>query len=181
MPQPVATPAAPPLAATAERVPPPPIPACREWAAAYDGAQGPLLDLTQAVPGYAPHPELLARLGAAAADPSFAGYGPLEGESGLREAFAEETRLLHGGDVAADDVRITAGANQGFNLAMTAITAPGDAVILPTPWFFNHQMALTLRGVEGIPLPCRAEDGFLPDPDCAAALITPHTRAIVLV
>lgn len=181
MPSHIITLAAPPLAATAERVPPPPIPACRQWAAAYDGAQGPLLDLTQAVPGYAPHPGLLHRLGEAAADPTLAGYGPLEGEAALRDAFAQETRALHGGDAVLDDVRITAGANQGFNLVMTVITAPGDAVLLPTPWFFNHQMALALRGVEAIPLPCCAQDGFLPDPDRAAALITPRTRAIVLV
>ena len=43
----------------------PPIPAVRGWAARYQGGAGPVLDLTQAVPGYPPHPELLARLAAA--------------------------------------------------------------------------------------------------------------------
>ncbi len=170
---------APPLAATAQAVPPPPIPACRDWAARYDGRHGPLLDLTQAVPGGPPHPEMLRRLGEAAADPAFATYGPLEGEPALREALAAETRRLYGGDATAADVRITAGANLGFTLAMSAIAAPGDEVILPLPWFFNHQMALGLRGVAARSLPHDA--AFLPDPDAAAALIGPRTRAIVLV
>ena len=171
--------ALPALAATAEAVPAPPIPACRDWAARYDRRHGPLLDLTQAVPGGPPHPEMLRRLGQAAADPALAGYGPLEGEPALREALAAETRRLYGGDAEAGDVRITAGANLGFTLAMSAIAAPGDEVILPLPWFFNHQMALGLRGVAARPLPPGPD--FLPDPEAAAALIGPRSRAIVLV
>jgi aspartate/methionine/tyrosine aminotransferase len=42
-------------------------------------------------------------------------------------------------------------------------------------------MALTMQGLEALPLPCRAEDGFVPDPDRAAALMTPRTRAVVLI
>jgi aspartate/methionine/tyrosine aminotransferase len=169
---------APRLARTAERVPTPPIPACRAWA---DGFRGQLIDLTQAVPGYPPHPGLLARIAAAAADPAIARYGLLEGEPAFRDAVAEETRLVYGGDVQPADVRITAGANVAFNLAMTAIAAPGDAVLLPAPWFFNHQMSLALRGVEALALPCEAATGFLPDPDRAAALLGPRVRALVLV
>jgi aspartate/methionine/tyrosine aminotransferase len=176
-------PAAPRLAATSLAVPMPPIPACRAWAARYAGGMGPVLDMTQAVPGWPPHPGLFERLREASADPALAGYGPLEGEAALREAHAAETLRLHGGDVSADDVRITAGANTGFTLAMTAIAAPGEAVLLPTPWFFNHQMALALRGVHAEPLPCRADTGFLPDPEEADAIAArmPALRAIVLV
>lgn len=139
------------------------------------------MDLTQGVPDTPPHPGLLRRLGEAAADAAQAGYGPLKGEAALREAFAAETGRLYAGDVAAGDVIITAGANLGFTLVMSAITAPGDAILLPAPWFFNHPMALALRGVESHPLPCDASNGLLPDPDRAAALIGPRTRAIVLV
>jgi aspartate/methionine/tyrosine aminotransferase len=171
----------PPLAATSLGVPMPPIPACRAWAARYTGAHGPVIDLTQAVPGYPPHPGLLERLAAAASDRAVAGYGPLEGEAPLREALAEEMGLVYGGDVTPDDLRISAGANAGFNLAMTAIAAPGNEVLVPTPWFFNHQMALSLRGVRPVPLPCTAATGFLPDPAQAEALLTPRSRAIVLV
>ena len=162
-------------------VPVPPIPACRAWATRYAGEHGPPLDLTQAVPGWAPHPDMLAALARAAGDPAAATYGLLEGETALREALAEDMRLLYGGDVSAEDLRITAGANIGFTLAMTVLAAPGDEVLLPAPWFFNHEMALALRGVRAVPLPCRAADGFLPDPERAAALVGPRTRAIVLV
>ena len=37
----------------------PPIPSVFAWARAYQGERGPLIDLSQAVPGYAPHPDIL--------------------------------------------------------------------------------------------------------------------------
>ena len=171
----------PAIAPTAASVPVPPIPACRAWARRYAGEFGAPIDLTQAVPGWAPHPALLEALARAAGDPAAATYGLLEGETALRDALAEEMRRLYGGDPGADDLRITAGANIGFSLAMTVVAAPADEVLLPAPWFFNHEMALALRGVRAVPLPCRAADGFLPDPERAAALVGPRTRAIVLV
>lgn len=171
----------PPLAATILRTDAPPIPAARAWAARYRGAAGPAIDLTQAVPGYPPHAELLARLGAAAADPAMAGYGPILGEAALRAALAADIARHYGADIAPDEVAITAGCNLAFAMVMETVAAPGDAVMLPAPWYFNHRMALAMRGVEAVPLPCRAEDGFVPDPERAAALLTPAVRAIVLV
>jgi aspartate/methionine/tyrosine aminotransferase len=171
----------PAIAPTAAAVPVPPIPACRAWVTRYAGEYGAPLDLTQAVPGWAPHPEMLAALARAAGDPAAATYGLLEGETALRDVLAEEMRLLYGGDATADDLRITAGANIGFSLAMTVVAAPDAEVLLPAPWFFNHEMALALRGVRAVPLPCRPADGFLPDPERAAALVGPRTRALVLV
>src|SRR5918994_1897942 len=70
---------------------------------------------------------------------------------------------------------------QAESCAATCRNAPGDEVLLPAPWFFNHEMALALRGVRAVPLPCRAADGFLPDPERAAALVGARTRALVLV
>lgn len=159
----------------------PPIPAARAWADRYDGRAGEAIDLTQAVPGYPPHPGLLERLASAAASRAAAGYGPILGDTALREALAADIAGSYGAPVGADDVAITAGCNLAFAMATATIASPGDAVLLPAPWYFNHRMALTMRGVEAVPLPCRAEDGFVPDPDRAAALLRPGIRAIVLV
>jgi aspartate/methionine/tyrosine aminotransferase len=66
-------------------------------------------------------------------------------------------------------------------MAMLVIARAGDAVMLPAPWYFNHKMALDMLGIGTIPLPCHAGNGFVPDPAEAARLITPQTRAIILV
>ncbi|HEY0420748.1 MAG TPA: aminotransferase [Acetobacteraceae bacterium] len=161
--------------------PAPPIPAARAWAARYGGELGPSIDLTQAVPGYPPHPEMLERLARAAGTREAAGYGDIMGDPALREALAEDMADFYGAPIAADEVAITAGCNLAFVMAMTALAGAGSAVMLPAPWYFNHHMALTIAGIETVPLPCLAEDGFVPDPERAEALLTPQLRAIVLV
>jgi aspartate/methionine/tyrosine aminotransferase len=159
----------------------PPIPAARAWAARYRGQAGPAIDLTQAVPGYPPHPDLLAKLAEAAGTRAGASYGDIFGDEALRAALAGDLSRRYGAAFSAGEVSITAGCNLAFGMAMTAIAEPGAAVMLPAPWYFNHEMALRMQGVGVVPLPCRAEAGFVPDVEEAARLVTPATRAIVLV
>lgn len=159
----------------------PPIPEAKAWAAGYDGSAGPLIDFSQAVPGYPPHPKMLERLGSAAASREAASYGDITGDAALRSAYSEHVSALYGARVGPDDVAITAGCNQAFFVAILALAQAGDAVMLPTPWYFNHKMALDMLGIEAVPLPCRAEDGFVPDVDGARRLLTDRIRAIVLV
>jgi aspartate/methionine/tyrosine aminotransferase len=160
----------------------PPIPAARAWAARYQGRAGPALDLTQAVPGYPPPPELLRRLGEAAGSAAFAGYGPIAGDDALREALAADISARYGAPIAPAEVAITAGCNLAFAMVMAALAAEGEAVLLPTPHYFNHHMTLTLQGARPIPLPTRAEDGFVPDPALIEALLVEHrAKAVVLV
>lgn len=164
----------------------PPIPEAHGWAARYDGGLGPLLDMCQAVPGYAPHDELLERVAAAAREPGGAKYGLIDGDLVLREAYAAEVSAIYGGEVAADQVAITAGCNQAFFLTMLTLAERGDNVLLPVPWFWNHRQSCDMLGIEARPLPCRqqtehADAGFVPDVEEAAALIDGRTRAIVLV
>lgn len=159
----------------------PPIPSARRWAARYRGEAGALIDLTQAVPGYPPHPELLTLLAQRAGSAAFAGYGPIDGDPTLREALAADMSGFYGAPVAAEDVVITAGGNLAFTMTMATLAGQGEAVLLPTPWYFNHRMALSLLGIDAVPLPCRPEDGFLPDPQRVAALLDGRIRALVLV
>lgn len=162
-------------------LPAPPIMEAHGWARRYDGRHGPMLDLCQAVPGYPPHPELLARIAAAAADPAQARYGLIQGDLALREAYAAETSDVYGGAVDPDQVAITAGCNQAFFVALLTLASPGDNVLLPTPWFWNHQQSCVMLGIEPRPLAGRPDHGFIPDPDEAARLIDSRTRAIVLI
>jgi aspartate/methionine/tyrosine aminotransferase len=160
----------------------PPIPQVQAWGQAYAGGRGPLIDLCQAVPGYPPHPALLEQLAAAAGDPVCAKYCPITGDPLLRQAYAAHLSSFYGGQVGADQVAITAGCNQAFFAAMLTLVERGGAVLLPTPWYFNHEMTCTMLGIEARALPCLAADGFVPDPDRAEALLGEgRARAVVLV
>ena len=159
----------------------PPIPEAQGWARAYDGNAGPLIDLSQAVPGSPPPDALLEKLAAAAADPAATRYGPITGDPALREAYAAEIGRIYGGNFGPGEIAITSGCNQAYVMTMMALARAGDNVLLPTPWYFNHEMTLTMLGVEARPLPCDPAAGFVPDVATAEALIDARTRAIVLV
>jgi aspartate/methionine/tyrosine aminotransferase len=159
----------------------PPIPEARGWGRAYSGALGPLIDLSQAVPADPPPPEMLGLLAEAAGSAEAARYGAIEGDMALREAYAAELAKVYRGPVSPSETVITTGCNQAFIVAALAVAGAGERIILPSPWYFNHRMALDMLGIGAVPLACRAEDGFIPDAGAAERLVDGSTRAIVLV
>lgn len=106
-------------------------------------------------------------------------YGPVLGLPALRAELAATTSRIYGGAVAAEQVAITSGCNQAFAATLATLCTEGDAVILPTPWYFNHKMWLDMQGVDAVALETGPD--LLPDPEAAQALITDRTRAIALV
>lgn len=159
----------------------PPIMEASRW---LDGVtfppERPLINVSQAAP-VDPPPKALRRVMAdvALTDDSAHLYGPVLGLPELRAELARSISEHYRGTVGAKQVAVTSGCNQAFAAAITALTGEGDEVILPTPWYFNHKMWLDMTGVKAVPLPTGPD--LLPDPDRAAALITPRTRAIALV
>jgi aspartate/methionine/tyrosine aminotransferase len=143
-------------------------------------ASHPLLDCAQAVPSYPPAEELTRHLGEAVRRPETAFYTDILGRPDLRAAMAAHLSTEYGGRIAPEEVGITAGCNQAFCLAAMALAAAGEEVILPLPYYFNYQMWLEMLGIGLVPLAVGERDA-LPDPDAAARLIGPRTRAIVLI
>ncbi len=68
-----------------------------------------------------------------------------------------------------------------FMTAIMAVAKAGDEVIVPAPWYFNHEMMLRMLGIGCTPLLCRPEDGYVPDVATARGLISSRTRAILLI
>lgn len=159
----------------------PPIPEAQGWKAAYDGRLGPMIDLSQAVPGSPPPQVMLDRLAEAAGQGDCTRYGPILGDAMLREAYAAELSRAYGAAVPEEAIAITAGCNEAFVVTMMALAGEGDTVILPTPWYFNHKMTLDMLGIRARALPCDPAAGFVPDPADLEALIDPTVRALVLV
>ncbi len=160
----------------------PPIAEARSWVEQGPlPADLPLIDLSQAVPGYPPPPELTAHLGERLSDPAVHRYTDIPGLPELRSAHAERMSEAYGGGLDARHVAITAGCNQAYCLAMMALAGPGDEVLLPQPEYFNHRMWLDGLGIRGVPVPFDPERGGMPDPAAVAARITQRTRALVLI
>lgn len=141
----------------------------------------PLIDVAQAVPGYPPPKALTDRLAQVIGEPVMARYTDIEGVPELRAALAADIGAVYGAAIAAEDVLITAGCNQAYCLATLALAKAGEEIVVPLPYYFNHQMWLDMQGIRAVHLPFRADRGGAPDPQDAARLITPATRAILLV
>ncbi len=104
-------------------------------------------------------------------------YGPVQGEEALLEAVRQELTEVRGLDLEGSELLVTAGSNMAFHAIAQVLCDPGDEVLLPLPFYFNHAMAIRLAG--GVPVPVAA--GLVPDPERLAAAITPRTRAIVTI
>lgn len=144
-----------------------------------------LLDLSQAAPGYPTAPEIAARISEVAHTPTGGRYAPPTGLPELNQAFSAELSVDYSASIGPDHVVPTGGCNQAFCAVTSAITRPGDEVIVPVPYYFNHDMWLKLDGVRPVYLhPSRSPfepNALVPDPARAAELITDRTRAIVIV
>lgn len=163
------------------RLSPPAVPAVQAWARAYRGDLGPLIDMSQAVPGYPPHPDLLRWLADAAGSRDYAGYGEIEGEPSLRAAYAAHVSELYHADIGAESIHITSGCNQAFVAAVMAVAGSGEAVMVVNPVYFNHEATLRMLGVRVAAVDAAASAGFLPSIRAVEAALSPDVRAIALV
>ena len=158
----------------------PPVMEARRWIAdARFPPERPLLNLSQAAPVAPPPAPLRAAMAEALDDPATHLYGPVLGLPELRVALAARMRQIYSGDLQAARIAITSGCHQTFCATISALPGSGDEILLPTPWYFNHEMWLATQGINAVPLPC--DQSLIPDPDAARTRITPRTRAIVLV
>ena len=159
----------------------PPVSVVQDWRASYDGARGQLIDMSQAVPGYAAHPDMTAALESAAANPDSARYGRVEGDLDLREAYAAHLDALYSTSVATAEIHITSGCNQAFVASVLAVAGHGNEVLMTRPCYFNHESTLGMLGVGIGYVDCHAENGMLPTPADIDASIGPNTRALAIV
>ena len=160
----------------------PPITEVKGWLAGREPDPArPLIDLCQAVPDYAPARQLTDYLAACLDDPAMAKYSPDEGLPEVREAVCARYGRVYGGAPAPEGICLTIGASQAFWLAMVTLCRAGDEVVVPLPAYFDHPMALEMLGIRPVWLPFDPERGGVVDPAAVERLITPRTRAILLV
>ena len=141
------------------------------------------ISLGQGVVHYGPPPEAVRAASAAVGDLTTHSYQDASGQPALVAAIVEKLRRdngIAGIDVAGGSrVMVTAGGNMAFTHALLAITEPGDEVILPVPFYFNHEMAVQMFGCRVVLV--ATDSCYQLDVDAIAAAITPRTRAVVTV
>ena len=139
------------------------------------------IDLCQAVPDYAPAPELIEDVKRSLSDPGTSLYTSDEGRLDVRKAVCRRYGRIYGASLTPENICLTVGASQAFWLAMVTLCSAGDEVIVQVPYYFDYDMALEMMAIKRVYAPFHEATGGLPDVEAIERLITPRTRAILLV
>jgi aspartate/methionine/tyrosine aminotransferase len=157
----------------------PPIAEAMSWV-----RQGPrnrdLLNMCQAVPSYPPAEALQSEFARLAQLPGTGGYTNIFGIDALRNAYAAATAADYAADIAPEQVAITTGCNQAFAAAVMTVAKAGENIVMPAPYYFNHQMWLTMLGIGINVIPAFQPGLSHPSVEDARKAIDSKTRAIVL-
>jgi aspartate/methionine/tyrosine aminotransferase len=138
------------------------------------------ISLGQGVVHYGPPPEAVDAVRASLGRPGTHEYQDGVGLPALVERIAQKLAAENQIDVRRGSrIMVTAGANMAFMHAVFATTSPGDDVILPVPFYFNHEMAIEMAGCRAVRVPTDAN--YQLQPDAVARAITPRTRLVVTI
>lgn len=154
----------------------PMIPIVGEWIAQTPGT----ISLGQGVVHYqAPSNVAEAVAQAVETDPTVDRYGLVRGLEPLLDALRQKVVAENNTNLEARQLVVTSGSNMGFLNAVLAIGDVDDEIILLSPYYFNHEMAVDLAGCRPIIVP--TDDHYQLHLEAIEAAITPRTRAIVTV
>lgn len=107
------------------------------------------------------------------------GYTPAAGAPSVRQTVADSIQRRFGIAASPDQVYMTAGAAAGLAISISALTKPGDEIILIAPFFPEYRVWIDTAECTCVEVPAHVPD-FQLDIDAIEAAITPNTRAIII-
>ena len=125
-------------------------------------------------------PDHIGAAGKRAIDDGMTYYTHTQGLLSLREKLAAKLARVNGIHVTPDRIACTPGGVGAIAAVFASVLEDGDEVLLPDPGWPNFRMMLSWTDAKGVFYPCRPADGFQPDLDALAHLITPRTKLIVV-
>lgn len=108
------------------------------------------------------------------------GYTASSGVPSVREAVAADFDR-RGMPVGADRIILTSGTSEGIELALGALADAGTEVLVPSPTYPLYTAVLARLGARAVFYRTDPSNGWLPDLDDMRRLVSPATRAIVVI
>ena len=106
-----------------------------------------IIDLGMGNPDHPPPQHVIDKLCEVAAKPGAHGYSQSKGIPGLRKAQANYYGRRFNVDLDPDrEVVVTMGSKEGLSSMATAITAPGDVILAPSPSYPIHTFGFIIAG-----------------------------------
>jgi aminotransferase len=108
-------------------------------------------------------------------------YTSNKGLQTLRDAISRYLVQHYNLQYSADtDIVITTGVSEGLDIALRAITDPGDEILIAEPSYVSYGPCVTLAGGRPVPVRCTEKDHFKLNPDTLAETITRKSKALVI-
>ena len=108
-------------------------------------------------------------------------YTPNAGLPELREAIAEY--LFNEFNVKYEpknEVMVTIGGSEAIDLALRALIAPGDEVLIPEPCYVSYSPIAAITGGVPVGIETFAKDKFKLTADALRARLTPRSKVLIL-
>jgi aspartate aminotransferase len=107
-------------------------------------------------------------------------YTDVKGIEPLRDAVTQKYQREYGLSYRKEDVLISCGAKHSLYNIFQAVVAPGDEVVIPSPYWVSYSDIAVLAG--GVPkfVTTTEATGFRITPDQLSAAVTANTRLFVL-
>ncbi|MBD1844676.1 pyridoxal phosphate-dependent aminotransferase [Cyanobacteria bacterium FACHB-63] len=137
------------------------------------------ISLGQGVVNYPPPQSAIDQITVFLSSPVNHKYQAVEGIPALKAAIAQKLITENKIDLTNREIVVTAGSNMAFLNVVLAITDPGDEIILQTPFYFNHEMAIEIASCRAVLVP--TDENYQLQPHLIRAAITDRTRAIVTI
>ncbi|MDY6295360.1 MAG: aminotransferase class I/II-fold pyridoxal phosphate-dependent enzyme [Schwartzia succinivorans] len=111
----------------------------------------------------------------------YTAYTANRGMPELREEIAKLKKAQAGIDYdPKKDILVTVGVSEALDLAMRALLAPGDEVLIPEPCYVSYKACTALAGGVPVPVPTRIENEFRITPDDLEAHLSPKTKVLLI-
>jgi aspartate aminotransferase len=107
-------------------------------------------------------------------------YTPASGTAEVRSCIARHYQKTYGIRYTPEQVIVSNGAKHSLHNALAATVGPGDAVLIPTPYWVSYSDLVQMTGADYVLIPTRLEDGFKISPEQLRRAITPRARLLML-
>ena len=140
-----------------------------------------VIDLGMGNPDHPPPQHILDKLCEVAQKPSAHGYSQSKGIPGLRKAQAKYYQSRFGVELDPEsEVVVTMGSKEGLSSMATAITAPGDVVLAPSPSYPIHTFGFIIAGATIRSVPTTPDERYWQALDSAMAYTVPRPTVLVV-
>lgn len=140
-----------------------------------------IIDFGMGNPDQPPAEHIVEKLRETVLDPKVHQYSNSRGIPGLRKAIAAYYERRFGVDVDPEtEAIVTLGSKEGLANLSSAITTPGDVILVPNPSYPIHQFGFIIAGAAVRNIPVEPGQGFMKALERAVLHSVPKPTALVL-